>query len=259
MKKTPVLGLGLAVTDYSGVVAITRSWLREIEAGQPNHSGSDSRVRAVGAANTHFVTLSRRDAAFRTLLEAFDMIVPDGMPLIWVLNHQGAAMADRVYGPTMMLHVMQEVDASHFLLGGSPEMLERLQANLTAKYPHVKIAGTHSPPFGAWGEYEDARIREKIVRSGARIIWIGLGCPKQETWLARNKPLLPPGVYFAVGAAFPFHSGMVRQAPLWMQRHGLEWLYRLAAEPRRLWKRYVIYNTLFLTYLLVDALRKRPF
>jgi len=116
------LGLNLAITDYAGVVAQTRSWLREIESGEP-------RVWAVGAANTHFVALSRRDAAFRKLLEGFDVIVPDGMPLVWVLNAQhGAGMHDRVYGPTMMLRVIESVDeVSHFFLGGSPEMLERLE------------------------------------------------------------------------------------------------------------------------------------
>jgi len=245
----PVLGLGLTATDYTGVTRITREWLEGLNA---------TPVRAVGAANTHFVTLSRRDAGFRRVLDAFDMVVPDGMPLVWVMNRRGAQMADRVYGPEMMLRVMAQPGPSHFLLGGSPEMLKRLQANLKARFPHLKIAGAYSPPFGPWPPEEDAAIRRRIAESGATITWVGLGCPKQETWIARNKPCLPPGVYFAVGAAFPFHSGMVKQAPGWMQRAGLEWIFRLLAEPRRLWKRYAVYNTLFLSYLLLDFLRRKP-
>src|SRR5690606_27336741 len=116
--------------------------------------------------------------------------------------------------------------------------------------------GAHSPPFGNWSQEEDDRIIAKIAASGAQYTWIGLGCPKQETWVSRNKAKLPPGVYFAVGAAFPFLSGMVKQAPSWMQKIGMEWLFRLAAEPRRLWKRYAVYNTLFIYYLIADRFRQ---
>lgn len=245
----PVLGLGLTATNYSGVEATVDEWLGEL---------STTPVRAVGAANTHFVTLSRRDAAFRRVLESFDMVVPDGMPLVWVMNRSGAQMADRVYGPEMMLRVLARPGLSHFLLGGSEEMLERLQQNLRQKFPELHIAGAYSPPFGPWPEQEDAKIRALIADSGANITWVGLGCPKQEMWIAKNKPLLSPGIYFAVGAAFPFHSGLVKQAPGWMQRAGLEWIFRLLAEPRRLWKRYAVYNTLFLSYLALDALRGQP-
>lgn len=234
----------MAVTDYEQAVALTHSWLE----GPPA-------VRAVAAANTHFVTLSRRDRPFRELLNRFDLIVPDGMPLIWVMNRAGAEMRDRVYGPTLMLHGLAQPGVRHFLLGGSEPMLAALERNLRARFPELQIVGTHSPPFGPWPEEEDARMIAKIAASGAQYIWIGLGCPKQETWLARNKERLPPGVYFAVGAAFPFHSGMVRQAPPWMQRLGLEWLFRLGMEPRRLWKRVAVYNTLFLWHLATDRFR----
>ena len=238
------MGLPLAITDYRDAVGLTRAWLE----GPPG-------VRAVAAANTHFVTLSRRDRGFRELLNRFDLIVPDGMPLVWVMNRAGAGMKDRVYGPTLMLHALAQPGIRHFLLGGSPAMLEALERNLKEKFPDLQLVGTHSPPFGPWSEEEDERMIAKIAASGAQYIWIGLGCPKQETWLSRNKDRLPPGVYFAVGAAFPFHSGMVRQAPPWMQKIGMEWFFRLCMEPRRLWKRVVIYNTLFLWHLATDRFR----
>ncbi len=118
----------------------------------------------------------------------------------------------------------------------------------------MSVAGSYSPPFGNWDATEDQRILDRIKASGARFIWVGLGCPKQELWLARLKTRLPPAVYCAVGAAFAFHAGRVRQAPLWMQSAGLEWAFRFATEPRRLWKRYLLYNALFIYYLLREAL-----
>ena len=238
----PVLGIPLAVTDYARAVALTLAWTQE------------PRVRAVAAANTHVITLGRHDREFGTALAQFDLIVPDGMPLIWAMNRRGAALSDRVYGPTLMLHALAQPGVSHFLLGGSEALLERLTARLQERFPGIHLAGSYSPPFGEWPEGEDARIFQKIAASGARYIWVGLGCPKQERWIARNKAALPPGVYFAIGAAFAFHAGMVSQAPAWMQKRGLEWLYRFVAEPRRLWKRYVVYNTLFLWYLTTEML-----
>lgn len=245
MTNMPLLGIRLAATDYASAVALTRTW-----ANEPG-------VHAVAAANTHVVTLGRHDPAFAATLAQFDLIVPDGMPLVWVMNRRGAGLRDRVYGPTLMLHALAQPGVSHFLLGGSEELLERLTARLQERFPSVRIAGTYAPPFGEWTPEENARIFQKITESGAQYIWVGLGCPKQEHWIARNKAALPPGVYFAIGAAFAFHAGLVRQAPAWMQKRGLEWAYRLATEPRRLWKRYVVYNTLFLWYLLTDSLRRK--
>lgn len=239
----PLLGIRLAATDYAGAAALTRSWAEE------------PCVHAVAAANTHVVALGRHDAQFAATLAQFDLIVPDGMPLVWAMNRRGAGLRDRVYGPTLMLHALGQPGVPHFLLGGSEELLERLMTKLRESFPGLQIAGSYSPPFGEWPEEENERIFERIAASGAKYIWVGLGCPKQERWIARHKAQLPPGVYFAIGAAFAFHAGLVSQAPAWMQKRGLEWAYRFAAEPRRLWKRYVVYNSLFIWYLLADGVR----
>ena len=238
-----VLGIPLAVIDYAGAVALTRFWADE------------AAVHAVAAANTHVVALRRHNPEFAVTLSHFDLIVPDGMPLVWAMNRRGAALRDRVYGPTLMLHALEQPGVPHFLLGGSEHLLETLTTQLGERFPGIRIVGSYSPPFGEWSEEENAVIIQKIADSGAKYIWVGLGCPKQEQWIARHKSKLPPGVYFAIGAAFAFHAGLVRQAPAWMQKRGLEWVYRLLMEPRRLWKRYVVYNTLFLWYSLMDALR----
>jgi N-acetylglucosaminyldiphosphoundecaprenol N-acetyl-beta-D-mannosaminyltransferase len=242
----PVLGVPLAITDYASAVELTRAWAEE-----------GDRAWAVGAAATHFVTLSKHHDEFRKALTHFDLITPDGMPLVWVMNAKGAGLSDRVYGPTLMVHALQQPGMSHYLMGGSESMLEQLQIKLRERFPGIDIAGAHSPPFGPWPADEDDRIIAKIATSGAKYIWVGLGCPKQELWIARNKAKLPPGVYFAIGAAFPFHSGMVKQAPAWMQRFGLEWVFRLVSEPRRLWKRYAVYNTLFIYHVIKDAVMGR--
>lgn len=192
-------------------------------------------------------------------MQTFDLIVPDGMPLIWAMNRQclpQERLTDRVYGPSLMLRTIEESndrpEFRHFLLGGKNETLEKLKSRFARDYPSAKIVGTHSPPFGPWPTDEFARIRKKIIESKANLIWVGLGCPKQENWIAEHQKDLPNGVYFGIGAAFAFHAGEVAQAPEWFQKRGLEWTYRLACEPRRLFKRYVIYNSLFIWYLLCD-------
>jgi len=237
-----VLGTALAITGYSAAATLCAAWATE----------SAGRVYAVAAANTHVVTLGRHDPAFRAVLDRFELIVPDGMPLVWVMNRSGAGLRDRVYGPTLMLHVLKQPGLRHFLLGGSEELLSVLGEKLRGQFPGIVIAGSYSPPFGSWSDEENQRIFQRIAESGANCIWVGLGCPKQERWIAEHKTKLPPGVYFAIGAAFAFHAGLVRQAPLWIQGIGMEWLFRLLAEPRRLWKRYVVYNALFLWYLFTD-------
>lgn len=252
MKTIPVIGLPLAATTYAGAVEwiLARALRRDA-------------VFAVEAANTHVAALARTDTAFGGTMRRFDLICPDGMPLVWALNSQlptGEKLTDRVYGPTLMLETLKATegkgqDFRHFLLGGKQETLEKLTRNFSERFPGVDIAGSHSPPFGEWPADEFDTITRKIRESGANLIWVGLGCPKQEHWIAANKDRLPPGVYFGIGAAFAFHAGEVRQAPPVLQRLGLEWAYRVTMEPRRLFKRYFTYNTLFLYHLVRDHAR----
>ncbi len=238
----PVLGTHLAIIDYANAANLVHRW-----ATSPVKT-----VKTVAASNTHVVALARHDPSFRKAIDTIDLNVPDGMPIIWSMNRQGAGLKDRVYGPTLMLHVLAKPGLSHFFMGGSDELLADLSAKLRERFPEIAIAGSYSPPFGDWPEEEQERIFKKIADSGATCIWIGLGCPKQERWLAKHKSRLPPGVYLAVGAAFAFHAKRVKQAPPWMQKRGLEWLFRLLAEPRRLFKRYATYNSLFLWYSITD-------
>ncbi|MEX1048196.1 MAG: WecB/TagA/CpsF family glycosyltransferase [Akkermansiaceae bacterium] len=252
MRIIPIIGLPIAATTYAGAV----EWVL-------HRARKHERAFAVEAANTHVAALARNDDAFGAAMRRFDLICPDGMPLIWALNTQLAEkqkLIDRVYGPTLMLETLKATnhpssDFKHFLLGGKQSTLDALTRNFAGRFPDVTIAGSHSPPFGKWPEDEDGRILDKIRASGANLIWVGLGCPKQEHWIARHKDQLPPGVYFGIGAAFAFHAGEVRQAPPLLQRLGLEWAYRVAMEPRRLFKRYFTYNSLFLFHLLRDQTR----
>jgi N-acetylglucosaminyldiphosphoundecaprenol N-acetyl-beta-D-mannosaminyltransferase len=245
----PVLGVPLAVTDYASAVEHSKTW-----------AAARDRARPIAAANTHVVTLARRDPAFAGALAKFDLILPDGMPLVWAMNRGlTTPLHDRVYGPTFMLRCLEKTQRegfSHFFVGGDDGLLAALTTRLREKFPGLCIAGSYAPAFPPWPPDEDERIIERIAQSRANFVWIGLGCPKQERWIAAQFDRLPPAVYGAVGAAFAFHAGRVRQAPGWMQQAGLEWLFRLCAEPRRLWRRYLTHNTLFLAYLLRDSFRR---
>lgn len=227
-----------------------------------NRALKADRAYAVEAANTHVAALARVDTEFRKAMQQFDLICPDGMPLIWALNAklpETEKLTDRVYGPTLMLETLKatadENAFKHFLLGGKQSTLDRLTENFRQQFPNLQIAGSHSPPFGEWPSHEFETICHKILKSGANLIWVGLGCPKQEQWIAKHKAQLPSGIYFGIGAAFAFHAGEVRQAPPLIQRFGLEWAYRVVMEPKRLFKRYFTYNSLFIYHLLRDHVK----
>lgn len=212
--------------------------------------------RLIAHSDVHVLTRMLHEEDYGRGMQNFDAICPDGMPLVWLLRRKGRA-ASRLYGPDMMEWMWKAgrgVGLRHFLLGGSEESIRLLQQRLGERYPGVQIAGHYCPPMPPWPEGEDERILAALRESGAHCIWVGLGCPRQERWLYTHKSELPPGLYFGVGAAFNFHAGLVRQAPRWVRCCGLEWLFRLACEPRRLFRRYLVHNTRF----LLDLITRRP-
>ncbi len=228
----------------SGLAAAGREFVRQaVSAREP---------RLVAHADVHVLTRMLHDADYGQGLMRFHYICPDGMPIVWLLKRKGAP-ASRLYGPDMMEMVWdagREAGVRHYLLGGSEEAVTRLIGKMSARYPGVQVAGRYCPPMGDWPAGTDEEICRSIRESGAHCVWVGLGCPKQERWLYTHIGSLPPALYFGVGAAFNFHAGLVRQAPPWVRSHGLEWAYRLCHEPRRLFKRYLVHNSLFLWYCL---------
>jgi N-acetylglucosaminyldiphosphoundecaprenol N-acetyl-beta-D-mannosaminyltransferase len=212
-------------------------------------------VIAVDFTNTHIVTLRRDDVRFRDLTSRFDYFIPDGMPLIWALNAGGAKLRDRVYGPTFMRECVLRSPApfTHYFLGGSQECLEALTKVFSNQNTSVQIVGARNGYFNSAAEPE---IVNEINALSPDFIWIGLGTPKQQEWIHRHKSAIRRGILFAVGFAFDVNAGTKKDAPGTMQRAGLTWLYRLLTEPRRLAPRYLKYNSLFVWYLIRDAMRK---
>ena len=204
--------------------------------------------------NAHSVVTASRDAALARALAGADLALPDGAPVAWMLRRQGAGQQRRVSGPDLMLAYCAHAVAQGepiYLYGSTPETLAALQRQLLARWPGLRIAGTHSPPFRASTADEDRVDVARINASGARTVWVSLGCPKQELWMAARRHQLQ-AVLIGVGAAFDFHAGRIARAPLWMRRSGLEWLHRLCREPRRLWRRYLVTNSLFIAGALAQ-------
>jgi N-acetylglucosaminyldiphosphoundecaprenol N-acetyl-beta-D-mannosaminyltransferase len=202
----------------------------------------------VCVATAHMVIEALDDAEFRGLVNSADRVTPDGMSLVWALHRLGLGRASRVYGPLLMPEICARAAARGVpvgLYGGSPEVLEALQARLRARFPGLALPFAFSPPFRELDADEDARVVEAVVASGARVLFVGLGCPRQERWMAAHRAALPCALV-GVGAAFDFLAGAKPQAPPLLQGAGLEWLFRLACEPRRLWRRYLIGNARFL-------------
>ena len=211
----------------------------------------------VCVTGVHGVMESQRDSELAAIHNNAGLTTPDGMPMVWAGRAAGAHWIQRVYGPDMMLAVLAEAQArswSSFLYGGAPGVPELLAERLEQRIPGLQVAGTHSPPFRPLTSDEVHETAALINASGASLVWVGLSTPKQERWMSELRPLLEAPVLFGVGAAFDFHAGRVKQAPPWMQASGLEWLYRLSREPRRLWKRYLTNNPRF----VIAIARRRP-
>jgi N-acetylglucosaminyldiphosphoundecaprenol N-acetyl-beta-D-mannosaminyltransferase len=203
----------------------------------------------VCVAPVHTVMAAREDPELRNAVRGSSLTVPDGQPLVWALNALGHHLDDRVYGPTLMARYCERsarTGVRMFLYGGRDgAALDRLEQNLLGRYPGLRIVGRHVPPFRPLTTAEERAVAEEIDRSGADVVWVGIGVPKQEKWMAAMRDRLAAPVLVGVGAAFDFHAGLVRQAPPWVQRAGMEWAFRLAMEPGRLWRRYARYNPRF--------------
>lgn len=231
----PIIGTDVTTLTEQGCAEVILGWA----------AAGESRV--VVCANTHVLTMAARSAPYRAAIDCADMVTPDGMPLAWCLRRMGSPGHDRVYGPDLMLTVCRraaEQGLSVFLYGSTEATLAALVSGLKARVPELVVAGTLSPPFRELTQAEVEAHAERVARSGASILFVGLGAPKQELWMARQRGRVPMPM-LGVGAAFDFHAGTLAQAPSWMQDRGLEWLYRVAHEPRRLWRRYLVGNTLF--------------
>ena len=217
------------------------------------------RNHRIHAANVHMVMEGVDDPTFLEVTNTADLVTPDGMPLVWALRLLGEPTAERVYGPTLTLHVCKAAADAGIpigLYGGTPESLKAFRAFLHHQYPGIRVACSIAPPFRPPTPEEDEADVQTIMDSGARILFVGIGCPKQEWWMYHHRERLPL-VMLGVGAAFDFHSGRVRQAPAAMQRLGLEWLFRLIMEPGRLWKRYARQNPRFVWLFAQQLFRER--
>ena len=241
---TSVLDINVNETSYADATKQIESWARAGES------------RTVYATSVHG-TMEAHDApAFRDILNRADLITPDGMPLVWMLRLKGIRSQQRIYGPTLMLKVLEMAAREKLpvgFYGGEPNTLENLVTRMQAVYPGLQVSYAYSPPFRPLADEETEQIRQSIIASGTRILFVGLGCPRQEKWIDAQHGYVP-AVMLGVGAAFDFHAGAKSQAPALMQRIGLEWLFRLLTEPRRLWKRYLQHIPRFIVLAIADLL-----
>jgi N-acetylglucosaminyldiphosphoundecaprenol N-acetyl-beta-D-mannosaminyltransferase len=244
-----ILGVPLAVSDYERVM----DWMDSMIA--VNGRGY------VTAAAVNLVMSAREDPQARAAVLGATLAVPDGQPLVWALHALGHGDATRVYGPELMARFCARCARAGtpiYLYGGrSPEALQMLEERLRERFPGLAIAGGSSPPFRPLTAAEEEETIAEIDSSGAAVVWVGTGQPKQEKWMLRMRPRLSAPLLVGVGAAFDFHAGLVPQAPGWMQRSGLEWTYRLAREPRRLWWRYAHHNPRFIAGFTRQYMRHR--
>lgn len=245
LPRVDVLGVHVSAISRQEAVAEIGRWVRERE---PHY---------VCVTGVHGVMESQRDPALRRIHNESGLTTPDGMPLVWCSKAAGVGSVTRVYGPDLMLDVLEAGLGEgwrHYLYGGAEGVPELLAEQLAARLPGLQIAGTYSPPFRALTDEESAEVVERINGSGADLVWVGLSTPKQERWMAAHRARLQAPALLGVGAAFDFHAGRVRQAPALLQRVGLEWAFRLAVEPRRLWRRYFRNNPAFVARIV----RRRP-
>jgi len=250
VQRVNILGVGVSALNMALALEIIEGW---IEHREPHY---------VCVTGVHGVMESQRDENLRRIHNRAGLVTPDGMPLVWLSRLKGFRHVERVYGPDLMLALCERSAAKgyrHFFYGGAEGVPEQLASVLQKRFPGLQVAGTFSPPFRPFTPEEDEQIIQMINEAAPDIVWVGLSTPKQERWMAEHVGRLVAPVLIGVGAAFDFHTGRKPQAPRWMQRAGLEWLFRLLTEPRRLWRRYLINNPLFVALVVLQALGVRRY
>ena len=243
-KRYNLLGVSVSVTDVDRAYQTITRWIDR----------RDKQYICVCPVST--IVDCQKDERYKTIVNHAGMVTPDGMPVMWMGRLKGHPDIRRTYGPDLMRTVCrlgQERGIKHFFYGGTEETNARLVEQLKTEYPAIQIAGSYAPPFLACGELEKEVVLERIRQVRPDILWIGLGSPKQDYWMANHRERLDVPVLVGVGAAFDFLAGVKPQAPPWMQKSGLEWLFRLGSEPRRLWKRYLFGNTVFVFLILKES------
>lgn len=243
--RIPVLGTPIDALGLAGALQRIEQWAAARES------------RVVCLCNAHSLVTAQQDEAHRRALHDADLAAPDGAPVAWLMRRRGVPQQTRVAGPDLMWAACAQAARSGqgiYFYGGEPHTLGRLQQRLQTQWPTLRVLGAHAPPFRAATPEEDALDVARINASGAVLVWVGLGCPKQEAWMAAHRGRVQ-AVMVGVGAAFDFHAGTRPRAPRWMREHGLEWLHRLASEPRRLGPRYLATNSRFIAAALREQWR----
>jgi N-acetylglucosaminyldiphosphoundecaprenol N-acetyl-beta-D-mannosaminyltransferase len=244
-EKAPVVGVPISMTSYDGVI--------ESLTNRPT-----DRATVVAVCNVHSVMSARRNPALHRAISRAEIATPDGVPIVWGLRATERPEQERVYGPELMRKAfVDDVGWKHYLYGSTPQTLAELGAKLAEIAPDAEIVGVFSPPFREMTADETSAAMTAIRESGADVVWVGLGMPKQELWMDQIRPELPGVALLGVGAAFDFLAGTKKQAPSWMQKAGLEWLFRLIQEPRRLWRRYVWNNPAYAVLLGFQVIRHK--
>lgn len=247
-KGAPVLGTFIDALAWREVLEVIQGW------------ASARAHRTVCCCNTHSLATTLEEPETREAIGHADLVVPDGMPVAWMLRRLGHAGQARINGPDLMWRycaVAERAGTGIFLYGNTARTLRALRARLLRAFPRLRIVDMLAPPFRALSAGEDAQVVERVNRSGAGVVFVSLGCPKQEKWMAAHRERID-AVMIGVGAAFDMHAGTLKRAPLWMQQNGLEWLYRLCADPRRLWRRYFKSNALFMAGACRQLLTRPP-
>jgi N-acetylglucosaminyldiphosphoundecaprenol N-acetyl-beta-D-mannosaminyltransferase len=243
-----ILGVGVSAINMAQALETIDGWI------------SQRHQEYVCVRDVHGIMESQRDEQLKQIHNRAGLVTPDGMPLVWLSRLKGFAQVERVYGPDLMLAICRPSLAKryrHYFYGGDKGVAEKLINRLTQQFPGLRVAGFWSPPFTPLTPDQDDEIIMKINATEPDIVWVGLSTPKQEYWMSQHLGRVTAPVMIGVGAAFDFHAGVKKQAPYWMQRNGLEWLFRLKSEPRRLWRRYLINIPVFLWMVLLEAIGKR--